>query len=244
MSHHSHDNLPESLPCRPLNAMSREEFYRRHPSAPSREAGTAGRGIWHPVWRFAALGLTTAAALLVLVWPEGTNHQGHQAPFGTRQATTVKGPVLPPPPQANAAPPGLFVELDHARPVRELQTGASVTSEDLLRLYYRSLEHDYLFLFSLDERGAMSLYYPQDEGQSIPIFRGDRVPLQDRIALEDHPGQELFVALFTTTPLTHRQVQEAVDRAIRSLSEAPLPLSELPTLGLPGQEVRFPLVVE
>jgi hypothetical protein len=244
MRHHSYHELPERLPCKPLNAMSREEFYRRHPDAPSMEPGTPHRWLRRPVWSLAALGLATAAALMLLVWPEGTHDPGPPPPFGTRQAISVKGPVLPPPAHAHAARPGLFVELDRDLPTRELETGSFVTSDDLLRLYYRSTEHDYLFLFSLDERGSMSLYYPQDEGQSIPIFRGDRIPLQDRIALDDGPGQELFVALFTTAPVSHQEVQQAVDRAIRSVSGTPLPLGQLPTLGLPGQEVRFSLVVE
>jgi hypothetical protein len=68
---------------------------------------------------------------------------------------------------------------------------------DRIQIAYSCTDKHFLILFSIDEKGTVSRYYPSDTDSSIILEKGADIPLPNSIALDDYIGRELFVALFS-----------------------------------------------
>ena len=68
---------------------------------------------------------------------------------------------------------------------------------DRIQIAYSCTDKHYLILFSIDEKGTLSTYYPSDADSSFILEKGADVPLPNSIALDDYIGREMFIALFS-----------------------------------------------
>lgn len=130
--------------------------------------------------------------------------------FGLAGAQRDKGLDRTGPRELPAAGPAFRMELlvpGVAAPVRD---GDVLHAGDVVRFFYDSAAHDFAYLFSVDEWGRISRYYPETPGYSIPIVRGRNVPLPDGVMLDDYVGLERFFVLFSQRPIPFAQVQAAV----------------------------------
>jgi hypothetical protein len=112
----------------------------------------------------------------------------------------------------------------------ELQPG------DRLRFAYSVDDAAYLTIVSLDQTGRLSWYYPSIPAQSIPIFAGQEVFLDGSIRLDDFLGLERIYAIFSRTPLSAQQIDNAVKELEERHSQRPWDIESLPALPLPGTQ--------
>lgn len=240
-SHPSPRSLPQQLPAAHVEAMSKDEFYRRYPASGFVDSLEQRRTFrwWVPL-SSAGLVAALAVGVFLLVPPQAPKNRGHS--WGQAGGVRDKGAVPSEIHSAIPSGPQLFIEAERPAGSRPVEPGSVLGAQEVLRFFYDSSQHDYLFLFSVDDRGLLSIYYPDGEGSSIPIQRGHRIPLQDRVVLDDYRGSELFISLFSDRPLDEITVRAAVERIWSPLLVNGNRLKDLPELGLPGVEVRLPIV--
>ncbi len=206
MSHDLH-HLPERVQPADMPMMDAATFYEQYPAADFVARLERRR---QPRWgRYLALTAASIAALLIAVILPWSSIE-ESKPYGTLGPLREKGNV----PEPGTVALGLsgtarFHVLSEGRFV-PLQSGASLPAKSLLRFYYDTTSADYLYLFSVDERGRISTYYPEERGFSVPIVRGRNVPLPDGVMLDDYVGDERFFALFSARPLSFVEVELAV----------------------------------
>ncbi len=68
---------------------------------------------------------------------------------------------------------------------------------ECIQITYSCTDKHYLILFSIDEKGVISKYYPDNEDSSIILEKGADIPLPNSIALDSYIGRELYIALFS-----------------------------------------------
>ena len=237
--------LPQSLDVNHPPHLDAESFYRKYPVEPFIRSIEARK---RP-WILGIPGLATTAALLVIVvsgiWGAnllddskpigGPAAPGGNGAFGTNGIISMKG--LDHPDTSQLIPLEMPAELTIIRETDqdEVVPGEILHANEILRMYYTSLDHDYIFVFSVDEVGQMSQYYPAEGLTSMPIARGRRIPLPDRIILDDYVGKERFFALFSNEALDARDVREAVNTRLNQLGRTGKDLSLLKSLSLDAQ---------
>jgi hypothetical protein len=250
------DQFPERIIPPNINVLDRETFYRRYPPALlmsrlDEHAGTR-QNYWLAMGMGGALAAAAAAVLLVLI-PMQQDRQSvrstpsprivrHQSlPFGAGGAIHNKGLDQPLETVTQLQTTLRFQVLrgNHFEPIREY---ASLHENDILRFYYDSVEADYLYLFSVDDNGTITSYYPEGQGTSIPIARGRNVPLPDGVQLDSYVGAERFFALFTSLPLHSGEVELAVRIELLRLHTRGQGVAELMQLPLQCQQVSLPVV--
>ena len=216
-------DLPERLPpAEDVDLADRETFYRRMPAAAFVAAAAARRR--PAAWRHAMAGLVgagaLAAALLLVVAPWERPAQNPVDPgvapaediaFGAAGGHRAKSTLRPQPTPA-AAPVDLSLVVHRAgRPMPVPVTdGIRLAPDTRVRFVYDNPDYDYLMLVSVTGDGEVAVFYPMEEGPSIPILRGRGVPLHGAVQLDDHLGPERFFALFSAAPLAWEQVEAAV----------------------------------
>jgi hypothetical protein len=88
-----------------------------------------------------------------------------------------------------------------------------------------------LFLVGIESSGKISTYYPFGGEHSVALESGE-VTLPGSLVLDDSPDTEFLLAVFSPTPISLKQISDAV----REASErGPLSLENLRSLPLPGQ---------
>ena len=237
--------LPESLNVSHPPHLDAESFYRKYPAEPFiRDIEARKRP-----WILGFPGLAATAALIIVVgsgiWGANVLDDsksidkpmvpGGNGAFGTNGAISMKG--LDHPDARQLIPlvmPAVFTII-RAMSQDEVLSGEVLHANEILRIYYTSLDHDYIFVFSVDEVGQMSQYYPAEGLTSIPIARGRRIPLPDRIILDDYVGKERFFALFSNTALNTHDIREAVTKRLTQLGRTGEDLSRLKSLSLDAQ---------
>lgn len=122
--------------------------------------------------------------------------------------------------------------------------GATYGEGDQFRFTYWSGSNDYLVLLSMEEDGAVSVYYPDETavgaaGRSIEIPRGRNVPLDGSVILNDYVGKERFFALFSAEPIPLAQVKAAAARAVADLEGRGQDLSALDRLPIDVPQASF-----
>jgi len=92
-------------------------------------------------------------------------------------------------------------------------------SGDVLVFSYSS-DRSFLLLLGLEGSGKARVLLPPDARASMPIARGARIRLQHGIELDDYPGPERLIALFSDDPLSAETVIAEVQRRHASLEGA------------------------
>jgi hypothetical protein len=93
---------------------------------------------------------------------------------------------------------------------------------DIIQVLYNSDGGEHLTLFSLDTRGLLSFYHnPEAEFCSIKTKKGTRIHYPGSILLDNSPGHELIVALFTSKPQKEKTVRQWVAKIQKSKADLP-----------------------
>jgi hypothetical protein len=79
---------------------------------------------------------------------------------------------------------------------------------------YTSLDLPWLVLGSVDERGNVSIYYPESAEQSLSVVPGRDVRLPDGVILDEYVGEERFFAVFSAEPVAVEDVRRAASSAL------------------------------
>lgn len=87
---------------------------------------------------------------------------------------------------------------------------AQVRPGDALRFAYEAPEAGHLLVLELDGRGAASVFYPYGSSTSAPQAAGVRDFLPGSVVLDDAPGPELLLAVFSPRPLEAAPLLEAL----------------------------------
>ncbi|HVG63041.1 MAG TPA: DUF4384 domain-containing protein [Hyalangium sp.] len=111
-----------------------------------------------------------------------------------------------------------------------LAPDAQVRPGDALRFAYESPEAGHLLVLELDGRGAASVFYPYGSATSAPVAAGQREFLPGSVVLDDAPGPEWLLAVFSPRPFEAAPLLEAL-RAQAGRSE--------PTLSCEGCRVSM-----
>ncbi|MCB9759255.1 MAG: hypothetical protein H6739_05405 [Alphaproteobacteria bacterium] len=77
------------------------------------------------------------------------------------------------------------------------EEGEVLRAGDRIQFTYRADGLDSLVLLSVDGEGTLSVFYPAQGDIPVSIIPGDRHVLQGSIVLDDAPGPELFVGVFS-----------------------------------------------
>ncbi len=168
-------------------------------------------------WIWPSATAVALAAVLVLTvtgqWTTPTAPPIHLTPKGA--------PVAEPP----AAPDDIL----HVAAEREgkrwrLRNGETVRAGDALGFFYTAESPGWLLLSHVDEAGETTALYPARGQASGQIAPGAEVPLADGAVLAQGDGCEWLVAVFTDTPLTRRDVDQALAKAAREANGCELQL--------------------
>lgn len=77
-----------------------------------------------------------------------------------------------------------------------------------IQILYSCVDKNNFMLFSIDNNGSLSTFYPQDNDSSTFLQTGALVPLPNSIQLDDYIGKELYLAIFSTKKLYVPHMQE------------------------------------
>jgi hypothetical protein len=91
-----------------------------------------------------------------------------------------------------------------------LENDAPVSAGDALRFSYEASENGHLLVLDVDGRGDVSVLYPYGASRSAPISAGDTTFLPGSVVLDDAPGPELLVAVFSPKPLDAAPLVESL----------------------------------
>lgn len=95
-------------------------------------------------------------------------------------------------------------------PPELLGADAQVRPGDALRFAYEAPEAGHLLVLELDGRGAASVFYPYGSATSAPLAAGQREFLPGSVVLDDAPGPEWLLAVFSPRPLEAGPLLEAL----------------------------------
>ena len=256
MTHKNHTRpvaeLPERLPPAQLSALSRDEFYSRYPAkrfvAQLEQQRTTAPNLL-PAWLGGAALAGAVALVIVLAGPGVISEDALTPPprnpvrtrvFGAAGSMTDKSAV----PQTHvgttsALPAELRFQLYNGRDFDPIDDGARLHAGDILRFYYDSGASDFLYLFSVDDAGVITTYYPEEKYRSIPIVRGRNIPLPDGVRLDSYVGHERFFALFSDQPVDFVEIEVAVRSSLLPLQAAGRGIRELNNLPLDCRQVTL-----
>ena len=243
-------DLPERLPRCDMEVMGAEEFYRRFPPSAFTEGVVRRKERRSSPWLAFAAGGAAAAALglvllLALTGPEVSTSiparpEGNmRVPFGYAGMVRDKGNVGQPGAEQTEHTAQMNLRVWKGKKFEEVRDGHVLQPDDVLRFFYDSGAHDFVFVFSVDELGRVSCYYPDRDGYSVPIVRGRGVPLPDAVKLDTYVGKERFYALFTEEPISRRDVEIAVGGELwRKITEGK-GLEEMARLPVVGRQISI-----
>ena len=242
--------LPERLPRCDHPVADAEEFYRRFPPAAFTEAVVRRKAQRSSPWLAFATGGAAAAALglallLTLTGPEVSTApparpEGNvRVPFGYAGMVRDKGNVGEPSAEQAEQTSNMSLRVWKGEGFETVRDGQVLQPDNVLRFFYNSGSYDFVFVFSVDELGRVSCYYPDRDGYSVPIVRGRGVPLPDAVKLDDYVGSERFYALFTDEPISRHDVETAVGGTLlRKIAEGQ-GLEEMGRLPLTGRQISI-----
>jgi hypothetical protein len=171
------------------------------------------RGRLRVAWSRQALAYSAAAALaaaaLVLAvvqpWRDGAPNPADDGAAAVR----VKGAVA------------LDLYALQDGDVIEAEPGVVLRPGDRVQFTYSSGPLDHLIVLGVDGRGTLSRYYPERGADSLAVAPGSRVVLEDSLVLDDAPGPEVFVAVFSDDPLQVVEVERAIQRTLADGDDDP-----------------------
>ncbi len=115
--------------------------------------------------------------------------------------------------------------------VRKGDDGMRLREGDQIQFRYRAVGRRYLFVVSVDSRGAISPLYPDVTGKSIEVRPDGLHTLEGSVILDDAVGPERIFAVFSDAPVSYR----SIERALSGRSEGDL--RRLQHLDLEGEDV-------
>jgi len=243
--------LPNRLPpLAGITVPSTDEFYRRMPPAAFVDivARRHRARRWTAFLAFDTGAAMAAIAIVAVLSLPGVSLRGVDAPAGdsTSEAGVPPAPfgavgqikdkgtagdaMTPLRPGAGTAVPSMRFDLWKQGAGTPVAEGQELHEGDVLRFTYESLDYDYVYLFSVDEWGRMSSYYPDRKGFSVPIVRGRGIPLPGGVMLDDFVGFERFYAIFSDSPLGQADVQAAAGTAFMEALASGRGIEHLPYL--------------
>jgi hypothetical protein len=170
---------------------SRDHFTARvlPRTLPALRARTRAPGWWRRTW-LVAPALAAAAALVLMLR------------VGDR----------PPPDDDLRAKGGPSLQIVARRGDQTFRVvdGATLAAGDAVRFVVAAPRDGHLMIASIDGRGVASLYHPAGGDRSAPLPAGARVELPGSIVLDDAPGPERFVALWSAASLPAAPVLAAL----------------------------------
>jgi hypothetical protein len=98
--------------------------------------------------------------------------------------------------------------------VVEVAPGQALRPGDRIQFTYTSGPLNHLVLVGVDGTGVISRYYPDEGGLSQPVVPGSEMILEDSLVLDDAPGPEVFVAVFSDHPVDVVDVERATHEAL------------------------------
>ncbi len=98
--------------------------------------------------------------------------------------------------------------------VTEIEPGEALRPGDRIQFTYTSAGLDHLVVLGADGSGVLTRYYPDEGRGSQPVAPGTRMVLEDSIVLDEAPGPEVYVAVFSDGPLAVDAVERAVLEAL------------------------------
>jgi hypothetical protein len=108
--------------------------------------------------------------------------------------------------------PTLHVYAKRGESVFPVKQGVSLRPKDRIRFVVEPAENRYLLIVSRDATGKLTLYYPPGAVRSGTLRPG-RNELPGSIELDEAPGTESLIAVFSDSSLMVKDVLEAVRRA-------------------------------
>jgi hypothetical protein len=198
--HDARAELLGSAPEQAARQAATEIRARSQPARPPRRLRVAN----------AALPALAAAAVIVLL-------------AGARIGRSVSQPRTATAPDTSLAPARAKGSLTMAITCRRgdrlfsVQDGAALQAGDRLRFVYTTAVAGFLTVFSVDDRGALSAFYPADRLSAQPAPAGPQW-LPGSIELDDHRGQERIFALWSEHPVDDAAVRAAVARLLGGAS--------------------------
>lgn len=105
--------------------------------------------------------------------------------------------------------------------VIEAEPGVVLRPGDRIQFTYTSGPLNHLIVLGVDGRGTLSRYYPERGADSLAVAPGSRVVLEDSLVLDDAPGPEVFVAVFSDDPLQVAEVERVIQRTLADGGDDP-----------------------
>lgn len=175
----------------------------------ARASAPATRSVW-PRFLLAAGAMAAAAAVMLV------------AVTGGDDGDRAKGSAM-----------GFYVQR-HGE-VRRGVSGDTFQPGDALRFTVSSGEGGYFLLVGIEPSGEVTAYHPYDGEGGVPQAPGAEVALPGSLVLDETPGTEFFLGIFSSRPVRVDQVRRAVTEVRRELGPtAPLSRAALQRLELPG----------
>jgi hypothetical protein len=132
-----------------------------------------------------SVSLYALAATLVLMVSAGLvfYNQNYTAGYRIKGATQVT----------------LYVQDENGNPVK--RDNNTFFPGEKIQFTYSCGNNRYFMLLSADSNHSISVYYPSEGTQSIQLEPGQDLPLPNSIILDSYIGPELYLAVFSASPL-------------------------------------------
>ena len=105
--------------------------------------------------------------------------------------------------------------------VRDGELSELFYANDQIQIRYSSSKEQYIALISIDSRGTVSFYHPDEQSRfcSIQTGTGSNLSFPGSIILDDAEGAELIIAVFSSAPLKTSAVNAWAENAFREHPE-------------------------
>ncbi len=195
----------------------RRAFYQRYPELPPPDAPAGTRWSWiRVVWRFSPA-FIAGVWVLFLLQPPTTDH----SPF--------KG----------ALTPAVSLHVERGGAVFEGRPEMRLKPGDRLRFDYSLPEGSaFLHIVNVDNDGRITSYYP-GAADSLPINATEHRFLPGSIRLDDYRGRERIFCLFSRTPISIKQINEAVATARGQEGQPPRDIEAIDALPLDAYQRTY-----
>ena len=124
--------------------------------------------------------------------------------------------------------------------VRVLHDGEVLSGGTQLAFTYTLSEPQHLLLFGIDDAGTITRYFPDGNiVQSSGLSAGAKQQLPVGIELDERPGRERLIALFSAKPLDQGSARAALESAWQQQRAHGKAVSEVLELALPAKQISL-----
>lgn len=172
-------------------------FARTLPKVEARARAQRSPWAWFRPWMgLPAVGLAAAAVAVVVLTGGGTQTEDEVY-------VGVKGQVPSLSVYAQRGAGGSF----------EVARGATLMPKDRIRFAVNPGNAKYLLIVSKDGAGAFSVYHPYGATESVRLEAGRRVELEEAVELDETPGRERLIAVFSEAPVKAADLELAMKQS-------------------------------